>query len=514
MSVPRGTMAVGKGKGFPKEIWTIWLIFALLIGPAYTQPVFAQEEVNKAPVTLHTYTLEEVVVAGLQQNPLLREAKTQVSQAQANLIAARGTTELQGFISPVLGAGSLHKLEWAERAVKGTDERLWDMSQDEFAWEGGLRVGFSKFLNTGGAFSLSMSIGTGGGLDSDVLESEVYTSELRSELSWKQPFLKSPDSAEPWWTIKTAEDAYEKAELTREATVRSVIITVTDLFFKAVEAQEQLEIALEILESIQEQSRVVESKVSRGIGGPLDLRVAEIELTSARNGVAESRRSLDLARRQLSHATGLSLGNMSRLLPPPPVMYDTPLDATIARALNDSAALKTQEIELNAARRSWKRAQAETRPSVDTSVAVDQSGAWRIGVEVTWSFWDGHAAKQRGEAAALELQKVTTRLETMTEDTKLAIRQEYYEYLTAEERVELAELHLARVEEMLDITRQRYGLRMATELEMMDSLNQLREAKAQQARATYHRTVAAIRLLARTDQLIRVFPNIGWGQLR
>ena len=192
-------------------------------------------------------------------------------------------------------------------------------------------------------------------------------------------------------------------------------------------------------------------------------------------------------------------------------MYDT-LDATIARALNDSAALKAQEIELNAARRSWKR--PRQRPGQrGYSVAVDQSGAWRIGVEVTGPFGMGmppnSVAKLPPRAA-----KGYYRLETMTEDTKLAIRQEYYEYLTAEERVELAELHLARVEEMLDITRQRYGLRMATELEMMDSLNQLREAKAQQARATYHRTVAAIRLLARTDQLIRVFPNIGWGQLR
>ena len=488
------------------------LISCLMVGVFCAQPVLAKDDVLDKTGVLHTYTLEEVVLAGLRQNPSLRLANLQVSQAQARLQAEQGATELQGFVGPLLGAGSLKRLEWAEKVVKASDEDLWKSAADEIAWEGGMRVGFSKFISSGGEFVLSLEWGAAGGLDDGLLGEDVYTSSLSSEMVWTQPLLRHPDLTNPWWGIKVASDAHDKTKLAREGATQDAIVKVTELFFETVEAQEQRDVALQALEAIQEQTRVIEGKVSRGMGGPLDLRAAEIEMATARHAVAQSRRRLDLARRQLSQATGLSLGGMSRLLPPPPVTFNTSLDVTMSKALSDSTQLRVQAIELDAARRAWRKAQQESKPRFDTSLSVNHTGAWRVGLDVTWSFWDGHAAKKRGEAAALELQKSMAQLERLTEDTKLAVRREYYEYLDSEEQMELAELCLARVEESLETTRRRYGLRMATELEMMNALNQLREAKAEQAAASYLRTSAAIRLLTRTDQLIRVFPNMIWGQ--
>ncbi len=490
----------------------VFLAFFLMVGVLVCTPLaIAQEDaIKKDTKQLHTYSLEEVVMAALKQNPELWQAELEVGQADARLLAERGATELQGFIEPVFAAGSLRKLQWAEKAI--IDKDLRTAAVDELSWEGGIRVGFSKPLPTGGLFSLRIDWALARGFGGGHLGSELYLGDLSSEITWRQPLGRETKSMDPWWKIEQAEDTYTKAKLAKDASTRDVIIEVTDRFFEVVQAQEQLEVALQALDSVEEQQRVVEDKVSRGMGGAVDLRTAEIEVATASHAVSESRRRLDLARHQLSHATGLSLSSMTRLLPPPPVTWDTTLDVAIARGLNSSAELKILEIELDSAKRVWRRARDETKPRFDTSISVDQSGAWRVGVDVTWSFWDGQTAEQGAEAAALELQKANARLETMTEETKLLIRGAHYEYLASKEKVELAELKFARAEEVLESTRRRYALRMATELEMMDVLNQLREAKAEQAVAVHDQTAAAIRMLVYTDQLIRVFPNMTWGQ--
>ena len=487
-----------------------YLAFFLLAGVICTQSVVAQEEViGKETGVLRTYSLEEIVLAALSQNPALRQAELQVSQAYARLLSERGATELQGFIGPILGIGSVDRLGWAEDAL---GDELWKEVSGEHAWEGGLRMGFSKPLPTGGLFSLGLDWGVAGGLGSTEIGDEVYTGDLNGEMSWKQPLWRDAEMLDPWWGIQMADDTYAKAKLTRDSARRNAIVTVTGMFFEAVEAQEQLDVALQGLESIQEHNRMIRDRVSRGLGGPIDLRTAEIEVATAQHAVSQSRRRLDLARHRLSQATGLSLSGMTRLLPPPPITWDTTLDVAIARALNINPELEALEMDVNAARRAWRKAQKEAKPRFDTSLSVNQAGEWRIGLEVMWSFWDGQSSQQRAEAAALELQRTNAQLETMTEEAKLNIRREHYDYLATEERMELAELKIARAEELLETTRHRYGLRMTTELEMMNALNQLREAKAEQASASYARTVAAIRLLAHTDQLIRVFPNLTWGQ--
>lgn len=495
-----------------ERVLPIWLILCALLALSYGQLVFASEEQPDKTGVLHTYTLEEVVLAGLRENPSLRLANLEVNQALLRLEAERGATELRGFVGPVLGGGSLSRLGWAEKALKPTEQDLWENASDEIAWEGGMQLGFSKPIATGGEFALDFKWGAAGGLGDGTLGDDVYTSTLSSEMTWTQPLLRQPDLLDPWWSIQRASDTYEKTRLALDGATQHIIVMVTEQFFDVVAAEERLDIALQALEAIQEQARAVLTKVSLGMGGPLDLKAMDIKVAVARNAVSQSRRQLDLVKRQLSQTTGLNIGVMSRLLPPPPVVFDTPLDATVGKALADNVQLQALAIDMDAARRAWRKAQQDAKPKVNTSLSINEAADWRVGVDITWTFWDGHEARKRGDAAALELQRSMTQLERLTEDTKLAIRREYYDYLNNDEQVELADLRLAQVEELLETTRRRYGLRMATELEMMDALNQLREAKAERATAVYRRTVAAIRLLTRTDQLIRVFPNMMWGQ--
>ncbi|NMB47205.1 MAG: TolC family protein [Firmicutes bacterium] len=498
-----------------RHIGTVMLLcltFLLVAGISGTQSVIAQEEVIGEPKgVLHTYSLEETVLAALKQNAALWQAELQVRQAQAAVLAEQGKAELQGFMTPIVGAGTLGRLEWAEKAID--DETIRKRAADQHAWEGGLRVGFSKPLSTGGLFSLGLNWGAAAGLGSTELGEKVYSTALISEITWNQPLWRNPTTLEPWWAIQTADDVYVKAKLTRDTITRDVIVAVTTMFFETVQANEQLDVALKALESMQEQRRMVEDRVSRGLGGSLDLRTAEIEMAAAQHAVSQSRRHLDLARRRLSQATGLSLSGMTRLAPPPPITWGTTLDVAITTALHNSIDLQRLEVDLNAARRAWLKAQEEKKPRFDTNWSLNQAGEWRVGLEVTWSFWDGHTAQQRLEAAALELQKVNTQLETITEEIKLNIRRAHYDYLASEEQVELADLKFTRAEELLETTRRRYGLRMTTELEMMNALNQVREAKAEQSSASYARTCAAIQLLACTDQLGRVFPNISWDEV-
>ncbi|NLY30706.1 MAG: TolC family protein [Firmicutes bacterium] len=476
---------------------------------AGVEMVSAAEEIEEqAKGALHTYSLEDTVIAALKQNSSVRQAEMDVDQAYARLLAERGRAELKGFLRPVLNAGSLSRLELADRAV--SDDKLREQAAHDNAWEGGLRLGFHKAVASGGRFELELDWGVVQGLSSSTLGDETYTTQLTSRMTWEQPLGHDPKTMEPWWSIQAAEDAYAKARLARDAAARGVILRVTELFFEAVKAQEDLNVALEILESMQEQNRLVRERVSRGMGGPLDLRTAEIELAAAQYGVSQSRRRVDLTRQQLMQATGLSLSRMSRLVPPPPITWDAALEATTTKVLEASTDLKALEIDKDAARRAWRKAKQETQPEVNSSFSINESGEWRVGVEAAWYFWDGQEAAERLEAAAVKLQRTAAELEAAAETARLDVLRLYYDYLDGDERLQLAELEVERAMEMLEMTRRRYGLRMTTELEMMKALNELRAAKAEQAAALYSRSLAAIRLFIHTDQVIRVFPNISW----
>ena len=470
----------------------------------------SQEAQEQEKSVLRTYSLEDVVIAALKENTSLRQAEMGVEEAHARLLAELGTAELRGFFQPLLRAGSLKRLELADRAI--SDESLRNEAADDNAGEGGLRLGFTKAIASGGRFALELDWGAVQGMGSSVLGDETYTVALRSSMTWEQPLGRDPQTLEPWWTIQAAEDAYAKAKLARDAAGRQVILRTSELFVEAVKAQEDLDVALEILESVQEQNRLVQERVSRGMGGPLDLRTAELELAAAQHGVSHSRRRADLAKQQLMQATGLSLSRITRLVPPPPITWDSNSEAAVARALEASTDLKALKIDIDAARRAWRKAQQETWPQVNSSASIDETGAWRVGVEATWYFWDGEEGAQRVEAAALRFQRAAAELENMTEAARLDVLRLYYDYLDGDERVQLAELEVARAAELLEMTRRRYGLRMTTELEMMKALNELRAAKAEHSAAMYNRSLAAIRLFIHTDQVIRVFPNISWGQ--
>ena len=78
-------------------------------------------------------------------------------------------------------------------------------------------------------------------------------------------------------------------------------------------------------------------------------------------------------------------------------------------------------------------------------------------MEATWYLWDGEEWRaQRVEAAALRFQRAAE-LENMTEAARLDVLRLYYDYLDGDERVQLAELEVARAAELLEMTRRRYG---------------------------------------------------------
>ncbi|HHV94217.1 MAG TPA: TolC family protein [Firmicutes bacterium] len=511
MTVPKGKGKMGKKRRYLSLGLLVGLCFFIAAAAAKADEVFgAQEAEGQAQGTLHTYSLEDTVRAALKENSSVRQAQLQVEEAYARLVAQRGAAELRGFLRPAVRAGTFSRLDLAEKAVPDQDTR--DAAAGDNAWEGAVQLGFTKAVPSGGRFSLELDWGLVQGLNSPVLGDESYTTALSSRMTWEQPLGRDPKTLEPWWSIQTAEDAYAKAKLAREAADREAILEVTELFFAAVKAQEDLDVALEILEAVQEQHRLVRERVSRGMGASLDLRTAEIELAAARYGVSQSRRRVDLTRQQLMNATGLSLSRMSRLVPPPPITWDAGLEATIAQVLEANTYLRALEIDLAAARRALRKAQQETWPEVNSSLSINEAGEWRVGVEASWYFWDGQEAAQRLEAAASELQRAAVALEAAAEAVRLEALSLYYEYLDCDERLQLAELEVARATELLEMTRRRYGLRMTTELEMMKALNELRSAKAEQAAAVYKRTAAAIQLFVKTNQLGRIFPNISWEQ--
>ena len=179
----------------------IGLCLLVAAAAARVETVFASQEIEeRSKGALYTYSLEDTVIAALKQNSSLRQAEMEVEQTYAMLLAQRGTAELQGFLQPVVRAGSLSRLELADRAV--SDEKRRDEAAHDNAWEGGLKLGFSKAIPSGGRFLLELDWGVVQGLSSPTLGEEAYTTDLSSRMTWEQPLGRDPKTMEPWWVFR------------------------------------------------------------------------------------------------------------------------------------------------------------------------------------------------------------------------------------------------------------------------------------------------------------------------
>jgi NodT family efflux transporter outer membrane factor (OMF) lipoprotein len=102
--------------------------------------------------------------------------------------------------------------------------------------------------------------------------------------------------------------AFQASRADFDAARLSIAGQTAKAWFAVAEAQQQLDLAVRTVESLQRSVDVVRSRFERGIRPPLDLRLALAQLYSADAAVESRRRQLDATSRQLEVLLGLYPG--------------------------------------------------------------------------------------------------------------------------------------------------------------------------------------------------------------
>ncbi|KAF0094225.1 MAG: Outer membrane efflux protein [Puniceicoccaceae bacterium 5H] len=260
----------------------------------------------------------------------------------------------------------------------------------------------------------------GPSLDADVTASRGAGAERLGQGDTANRFdagLSASWEIDLWGELRLQRDAarrqYEAAEADLAAAQISLATQVAQYWFDLIEANQQVKLAEDTLESFQSGQNIIRQRFERGLNDALDLRLARANVASARNQLAQRNLQRDTLVRSLEILLGrYPSGDLSTLkeLPtlPPPLPEGLPAEILTRRP--DLASLGLQ---LQAAARQVGAAEKAFLPTIRLTASGgyvsnefdkwlrDDSGEWSILGGLTAPIFDSgrlSANKQEAEA--------------------------------------------------------------------------------------------------------------------
>ena len=271
---------------------------------------------------------------------------------------------------------------------------------------------------------------------------------------------------------------------TRQAT----ILTVTQAYLTAVEAQGAVQVAEQALVEAQQQLKRVRGFADVGLRGRADVLTATSALSQAEFARLQALDNVALAKHVLTEAIGGRDDAAYEVAEP-----STPLDHVAVPSLEEaiSGALAKRP-ELRRATALEQSADAQMRATRDGWLpmlnasggytgrkieSADLTNTWSVTVGATWDVWDGGLTA----AQAAETEAQVRRRRAEAQESTLAVTREVQEaWLRVrefQEHVQVAQQMVAEAEERLRLVEGRHATGLSSTLEVTDALHNVADAK-------------------------------------
>ena len=408
-----------------------------------TQPASAAQP-TAVPTTLNLSQAEQIALAS---SPQLTFARAVVDQSQAGIGVAR-SGEL-----PLIDASGRYTRQ-KTNAFTGTGQP-------------------SVLTTNSGSVSLSQLILDGGRVNAEVQASRYTT---------------------------------DSAKLTLLRDIQTVLLTVAQEYYAALQARHQLQAALQSLSVARVQEKLVEAQYHAGVASKADvltaqLPVAQAELTlaSAQNGEAENVAAL-LTTMGLPATTPVSLQDDTSVTAGNP-----DLNSSIATSLLQRTDLSAAKASVDSAQASVRAAKLAAFPVIggtasSGTASTSQSGSnfassWSLGASLTFPIYSGGLIKsQADEARAVEAQAEANYKSTEL-NVYLNVQQAYLGLLTASSSLNAAKVALDQARVVLDVTNAQFKAGVTTLPLLLNAQSQLTTAQSNYVQALYAYKIAQQNLL-------------------
>ncbi len=295
-----------------------------------------------------------------------------------------------------------------------------------------------------------------------------------------------------------------------EATRRDVIFNTQQAYYGLLKAEALRDVQSEALDLAREQLRKTQSLFELGSASKSDLLKAQVQVSQAELALISARRVAETARAGLCYILGLSVTTDMQVTDPP--QQGTQVD-TESYNLNEALARRPDvmaaEEQLKSAKRSLLSAKAGRWPDLGFSMSYSRSEetlgdlfddlennhSRSVSLGLSVPIFNGLATK-----ASIDRSKSSLRsAEISLRDTKLYAQYEIEtSRLAAIEQsssVEVAQASLAQAEEDLKVSEERFRLRAASMLELIDAQVAYSTARAALVEARYDYEIAKAELV-------------------
>ncbi|MDT8364442.1 MAG: TolC family outer membrane protein [Nitrosomonas sp.] len=287
-----------------------------------------------------------------------------------------------------------------------------------------------------------------------------------------------------------------------------LIIRLTEVYFEALLAKEQLALAKAQRDALAELRQVNENMFKRGEGTRTDVLETQSRFSLAQAQLIEAQDAWDAARLALSALVGESVGELASLNKIFQIQPLVPADfeswQEMAQARN--AELVTQRYLIETSKQEVMRSRSGHAPRVELVASLSRNNSASfvtadrdarlasVGVEINIPIFAGGRVNATTDQARANQARAETELDAMTNQAMLELRTQYQLLQSSILRIQSLEMAVESANLLVEATEKsiRGGIRI--NLDLLDAQSQFYSAQVNLAEARYNYLLAYLRL--------------------
>ena len=315
--------------------------------------------------------------------------------------------------------------------------------------------------------------------------------------------------------IKEAEERIRVQELDVERQSEEIRLNVARAYYDLQQADENVRISQSAVTNAQASLKDAVALERAGVGTRFDVLRSQVNLANSQQDLTSAFSQQQIARRKLapllnlSQSASISAGDPVKLAG----LWQHPLEQSIVLAYQNRPELQQNLAQRNISEAQRKQALAALGPQVslvgrynlldqfddDTSV----SDGYSLGVQATFSLYDGGAAKARAAQSKTNIAIAETQFSEQRNQIRFQVEQAYSTQASNLENVQTSNVALEQAKESLRLARLRFQAGVGTQTDVINALNDLTRSEGNRVKAIldYNRALTELQRYVTTRGL-------------
>jgi outer membrane protein len=306
--------------------------------------------------------------------------------------------------------------------------------------------------------------------------------------------------------VQAARYSTDSAKLTLLRDIQTVLLTVAQDYFAALEARHQLAASVQSLSVAKVQYQLVEAQYRAGVASHADVLTAQLPVAQAELAVSQAQNGEAENVASLLDTMGLPANTPVTLQDDTTVSASHPnLDQLMASALLERTDLAAAQASVNSSQADVRAAKLLHFPVISGTAATGTSStatnggayapSWSLGASLNFPIYTGGLIKSEIDQAEAQEAQAQANYTTTRLGVYLNVQQAYLSLITAASSLTAAKAALDQARVVLDVTNAQYKAGVTTLPLLLNAQSSLTTAQSNWVQALYSYKVAQQNLL-------------------